>query len=308
MNIFPFISRFVRRRSFIAGAAAFAAAPVGAAASPAYSRVTLGKTGLSPSMLGFGTGVHGWNRASNLTRMGRETAVKLLRAAYDRGVRFFDLADSYGSHPLLAEALSGVPRDSYVVCTKYAVGGAGIPKSDRADAHSSVERFLRELKTDYVDIVQLHCMTASDWTTKFAEHMEGLSRAKAEGKIRAHGASFHSYSALAAGAKSEWLEVAHVRLNPFGKSMHTHPSRVIELVWQMHAAGKGVIAMKVLGEGALSKSPEKIDESVRWLLKSGAVDVLNIGFESIAQVDDMAARIAAAKNFKATASNYKQQT
>lgn len=291
----PLLSRFTRRRSFIAGAAAFAAAPAGAASSPAYSRVALGRTGVSPSMLGFGTGVHGWNRASNLTRMGREPAVKLLRAAYDRGVRFFDLADSYGSHPLLAEALAGVPRDSYVVCTKYAVGGAGIPKSDRAGAHASVERFLRELKTDYIDVVQLHCMTAPDWTEKFAEHMEGLSRAKAEGKIRAHGASFHSYSALEAGAKSDWLEVAHVRLNPFGKSMHTHPERVMALVKRMHETGKGVVAMKVLGEGALSKSPEKIDESVRWLVRSGAVDVLNVGFETLAQVDDMAARISTAK-------------
>ena len=285
-----------RRRSFLAGAAAFAAAPAMAAeASGAYSRVALGKTGVSVSLLGFGTGVHGWNRASNLTRMGREKAVRLVREAYDRGVRFFDMADSYGTHSVVAEALKGLPRDSYVLCTKYAVGGAGIPKSDHAGVRASVERFLRELGTDYIDVVQLHCMTDPEWPAKLAEHMEGLARAKAEGKIRAHGASFHSYAAIAAGEKLDWLEVAHVRLNPFGKSMHTHPERVKALAKRLRAAGKGVIAMKVLGEGALSKSPEKIDESAKWLLESGAADAMIVGFESIAQVDDMARRIAAAK-------------
>ena len=287
----------VARRPFLEGLAAFAAGPVAAGGSErprrsAFERVELGRTGIVTTRLGFGTGVHSINRDSELLRKnGCDGAVRLLRAAYDRGIRYFDLADTYGSHPIAAAAFKGLPRDSYTICTKYWWSAGGIPAEDRADAAASVDRFLRELHTDHIDIVELHCVTSPKWPDELARHMEALARAKKAGKIRAHGCSFHSYSALEAAVDCPWVEVAHVRMNPFGRSMSSHPDRVLAKAREFHAAGKGVVAMKVLGVGTLKDRPGGFDRSLRWNLESGVADVLNIGFTSLAEIDDIIRRI-----------------
>jgi aryl-alcohol dehydrogenase-like predicted oxidoreductase len=284
----------ITRRSFIAGSAACA---LGCVTSPptnysAYETVSLGKTGIVTSRLGFGTGVSSWNRSSALARkLGKEKAVKLIRTAYDRGVRFFDTADAYGTHEFVRDALKDVPRESYVITTKYTCRG-GIPASDQKDVTTSLDRFLKELATDYIDIVQIHCVTDKDWDKKLSVHMEGLEEAKKKGKIRAHGCSFHSLAALETAAQTPWLDVAHVRINPYGRSMSAHPEKVMPVIKKMHAQGKGIIGMKILGVGSLAKEPGKMDASIAYSLNSGVVDVLNIGFMSINEVDDMARRIA----------------
>lgn len=283
------------RRTFIASgtACAFGCVAPAPAKYSAYEKVTLGKTGITTSRLGFGTGVNSWNRTSALLKKhGPAGAARLVRAAYGRGVRFFDLADSYGSHSFVRDALEGVPRDSYVIATKYACHG-GIPASDRADIATSLDRFLRELGTDYIDILQLHCLTDKAWPRRFAAEMEALEAAKRAGKIRAHGCSFHSLAALETAAVTPWLDVVHARVNPYGVSMSAPPEKVMAVLKKMHAAGRGVVGMKILGVGRLAKEPGKMDASIAYSLNSGAVDVLNIGFLSIEEVDDIARRIEA---------------
>lgn len=284
------------RRGFLAAGAACA---FGCTELPrptrhsAFEKVTLGKTGIVTTRLGFGTGVHAWNRASALAKKhGRDGAARLVRAAYDRGVRFFDTADAYGSHAFVRDALKGVPRDSYVIATKYAWGG-GIPASDRADVPTSIDRYLRELGTDYIDLVQIHCVTDAAWPRKFAAQMAALEAAKRAGKIRAHGCSFHSFAALETAAETPWLDVVHARINPYGRNMSAPAEKVMPVLKKMHAQGQGVIGMKILGVGSLAKEPGKMDASIAYALQSGAVDVLNIGFLSIGEVDDIVRRIAA---------------
>ena len=288
------MSGFSTRRSFVAGTAAYALGCVTKlpANYSAYESVTLGKTGIVASRLGFGTGVSAWNRSSALHRkLGEEKAAGLIRAAYDRGIRFFDTADAYGTHAILRKALKDVPRDSYVISSKYTQCG-GIPVSDRTDVTSSLDRFLKELGTDYIDIVQIHCVTDGDWPKKFAVPMEALEKAKRAGKIRAHGCSFHSFAALEKAAETPWLDVAHARINPYGRNMSATPARVMPVLKKMHAQGQGIVGMKILGVGSLAKEPGKMDASIAYSLNSGAVDVLNIGFLSIWEVDDIARRIA----------------
>lgn len=283
------------RRAFIAGGAAcvFGCATALPSRYSAYEKVSLGKTGIVTSRLGFGTGINSWNRTSALLKKhGVKGATHLVRAAYDRGVRFFDAADSYGSHTFLREALKGLPRDSYTIVTKYAWSG-GIPASDRTDVTSSIERYLRELDTDYIDIVQLHCVTDAAWPRKFEVQMKALEAAKKAGKIRAHGCSFHSLPALETAAETSWLDVAHARINPFDRVMSAPAVKVMPVLKKMHARGQGVIGMKILGVGMLAKEPGKMDASIAYALNSGAVDVLAIGFLSIEEVDDIARRIAA---------------
>jgi aryl-alcohol dehydrogenase-like predicted oxidoreductase len=289
------------RRAFIGSCAALACAgcrvdgtePSTRRAFSAWDRVTLGKTGITTTRLGFGTGVNAANHSSAMIRKhGRDGSVRLLRAAYERGVRFFDAADSYGSHALLSEALAPFPRASYVLCTKWWFKGGGIPAKDRADVATSVDRFLRELKTDYIDIVQLHCVTAGDWPTAMADEKDALARCKAAGKIRAHGCSFHGAASLPVALQDSWLDVAHVQVNPFGRHMGLSPARTLDCVRQLRAAGKGVIGMKILGVGSFA-GEGRIDASLAWVLRTAAADILDIGFTDLSEIDDIARRIAA---------------
>lgn len=304
------IDRAVHRRDFLGGLAAFgvgvAAAGDKGAAPPAtvtaaarfsaWDEVALGKTGIKTSRLGFGTGVSSINRSSGLVRRhGHDGAVRVVRAAYERGVRFFDSADSYGTHSILREALAPFPRSSYVICSKYWFMRGGIPEEDRADVEPSVERFLRELGTDYIDVLQLHCVTKPDWATALAAQMEALERCKKSGKIRAHGCSFHGASALPAALEVDWLDVAHVQVNPFGRNMGLHPKRTLECVARLRARGRGIVGMKVLGVGSLAKEG-KIDKSLAWVLQNHAADVLDIGFLELSEIDDLARRIMAVQH------------
>ena len=169
---------------------------------------------------------------------------ELLLNGHDEGLRFFDSADSYGSHPHVAEALKHVTRDKVTVLTKT---WARDPQAARAD----LDRFRRELGTDYIDICLMHCVTEADWTDKYRGVMDVLSEAKEKGIIRTHGCSCHSIEALRAAAKSPWVEVDLVRINPIGSHMDADPDTVVSVMREMKAAGKGLIGMKILGQGDL---------------------------------------------------------
>ena len=256
-----------------------------------FEKVPLGRTGLQFTRVCMGTGSHGGNRSSNQTRKGREAFQALLRNAHERGVRTFDLADSYGSHPYLAPALAGLPRDSYSLITKIWWDHGGIPEPDRPSPDIVVARFLKELQTDYLDLCLLHCVTAPDWPDQLRLQMKIMSQLKAQGKIRALGVSCHSLAALEAAVTEPWVESVHTRINPYGMSMDGSPEAVVPVLRKLHAAGKGVIGMKIMGEGRLRHDDARRDESVKFALHLGCVDILNVGFESEAEVDDLCARV-----------------
>ena len=256
-----------------------------------YALVPLGKTGLKFSHVCIGTGMSGGNRQSNQTRKGRTVFQKLLRDAYDRGIRTYDLADLYGSHTYLPPALEGIPRDHYNLISKIWWTSGGLPEPERPAADIVVARFLKELKTDYIDLLLLHCVTDADWPRQLRGQMDTLSRLKAQGKIRALGVSCHSIEALETAAAEPWVESVHARINPYGMSMDGPPDQVVPVLKKLHAAGKGVIGMKLIGEGRLRNDDARRDESVKFVLNLGCVDVLNVGFEKIEEVDDFAARV-----------------
>ncbi len=290
----------VNRREFLqatAATAALAALPGSALAAPRASLpksptdlVTLGKTGIKVSLIGMGTGSHGSGQASNQTKLGIPGFTKLVRHALDRGVTLFDVADQYGSHVYLREALKGVPREKYVIQTKTHA-------TDFATAKSHLERYRMELGVDMIDICLLHCMTKGGWQHDHTGSMDYLRQAKAEGLIRAHGTSCHGLDPLQTSAKENFVEIDLARINPEGLIMDENKKKVIvvdEVVSQlqeMHDSGKGVIGMKILAEGAF-KEPARRDASLRYVLGLGTVDSFIIGFESTAQVDDLITRTA----------------
>ena len=172
------------------------------ASTDPFRIVSLGKSGLKTTLIGMGTGFNGYNRSSAITRAGKSVAEKLIRNAYEKGIRYFDCADTYGTHAYTKEALKNIPRESYTIGTKIWVGQGGIPETERPDANIVVDRFRRELNTDYLDLVQIHCMTEPDWTTQYRRQMDILNDLKAKKIIRAHGVSVHSLEAMEAAAAS----------------------------------------------------------------------------------------------------------
>jgi len=250
----------------------------------AYDTVTLGSTGIKTSRLAMGTGTVGSGHHSHQTALGVKGLSDVLLNGYDHGLRFFDSADSYGSHPHVAEALKHVPRDKVTVLTKsWARDAAGM----RAD----LDRFRRELGTDYLDICLMHCVTEADWTERFRGAMDALSEAKEKGIIRAHGCSCHSIEALRAAAKSPWVEVDLARMNPVGAYMDSDPATVLGVLKEMKASGKAIVGMKILGQGALRN---RQDEGIKYALSLGVLDAFTIGAESKQEQEDLIRRIAAA--------------
>ena len=255
--------------------------------------VQLGKTGIKLSRVGLGTGMSGFNRASNQTRLGQEKFTELVRGCYDRGIKWFDAADIYGSHPFLKPALSGVKRDDYTLVSKiwFRKGGIPIPQEERPDADGFIERFLTELGTDHLDLVLLHCMTEADWPTKYEKQMKLMDDLKKKGVIRAHGVSCHSLAALQTAASEPWVDSIHTRINPYGESMDDTPEKVVPVLRTAHDNGKGIVGMKIIGAGKFRDSDMKRDHSIDFALNLGCVDTMVVGFESLAEVDDFAARM-----------------
>ena len=195
--------------------------------------VTLGKTGIQVSLVGMGTGSIGSGQASNQTRLGVKEFTRVVRHALDHGVRFFDVADQYGSHVYLREALKGVPRDQYVIQTKTHA-------TDLPNAKSHLERYRLELGVDYIDIVLLHCMQKTGWPAENQGSMEYLMKAKEEKIIRAHGTSCHGMDPLHVSAKNPFVEIDLARINPEGLIMDDRkPDEVASVLEEMHNAGKG---------------------------------------------------------------------
>jgi len=255
----------------------------------ASDTVTLGRTGITTSRLAMGTGTVGTGRHSHQTALGVEGLSRLLLNGYhngyhENGLRFFDAADSYGSHPHVAAALKRLDRSNVTVLTK---SWARDPNEMRAD----LDRFRRELGTEQLDIVLMHCLTEADWTTRYRGVMDVLEEAKQRKIVRAHGCSCHSIAALRAAAKSPWVEVDLARVNPAGAFMDSDPDSVVSILREMKASGKAVLGMKILGQGTLR---DRQDEAIRFALGLNVLDAFTIGAESIPEQNDAVRRIAAA--------------
>lgn len=282
---------FLTRAAVAAGAGVLATKPLSALMSAplgqkfqASDTVTIGKTGIKTSRLAMGTGTNGFNHTSQQSKLGVKGLSDVLLNGYDQGLRFFDSADSYGSHPHVAEALKSTQRDKVTLLTKsWARDASGM----RAD----LDRFRRELKTDYIDLFLMHCLTEGDWTGRYKGAMDVLSEAKQKGIIRAHGCSCHSIEALRAAAASPWVDVDLVRINPIGSHMDADPATVVGVIKQMKASGKGIIGMKILGQGDLRN---RQDEAIKYALSLGLLDAFTIGAENRAEQNDLVRRIAAA--------------
>lgn len=264
----------------------------------AADQVELGNTGVMLSRLGFGTGT----TSGNVQRaLGHEGFNNLIRYAYDQGITYYDTAESYQTHTWLKEAFKGLPREKLFIQTK--MPGWNIKSAD--EALERIERYLKELGTDYIDALLIHCMTAKDWDVKMAHVMEGMSKAKEKKMIRVHGVSTHSLPAIRTAIASDWAQTLLVRVNPQGCITDTEeetwnsPSSVKfipEAISQItHAAskGKGLIAMKLIGEGNF-KLAEDRQKAMDFVMNIRGINSAVVGFKSVAEVDESIERMNSA--------------
>ncbi len=288
------------RRDFLRGtlaAGVVASTPGWSRAAAAAKRsatdwVTLGNSGVQVTRLAFGTGTFG---GMVQRQLGQETFTRLVRHAYDRGIRFFETADAYTGMPqMLASALKGIPRDSYRLMTKYRLLAEADPKA-------TIDRLRSDLNTEYVDILLLHCVRAPDWAEQHKRLRDALSDAKDRKVIRAHGASCHGLLPLRAfPAAADWLDVALLRVNNTGTRMDTlkrvdsddlgDVKEVVGHVKEIRSKGTGVIGMKIMGEGQF-RTPEQRDASIRFVTGLGAVDAMTVGYKSEAEIDEAIERL-----------------
>jgi 1-deoxyxylulose-5-phosphate synthase len=248
--------------------------------------VALGGTGLVVPRLAMGTGTRGWERASDQTRLGRPEFVRLMRHGIERGAAFIDAADLYGSHEYTRATLAEVPRERVTLLTKIWFGSA--PKMQpTTTARPEVERFLRELGTEYLDIVLIHMVTAPAWPGELERMRDELSALKQAGVVRAIGCSCHSHAALEVAAQHPWVDVILARINPGGKNMDQDASiaDVRGTLVRARQNGKAVIGMKVYGNGGWA-TPEQRRESLRSAFADGLVDAVTIGHLGTDQFDD----------------------
>ena len=266
--------------------------PAAAAKRSATDWVTLGNSGIKVTRLACGTGTFGGKVQREL---GQEQFTRLVRHAYDRGIRFFETAEAYtGMHEMLATALKGIPRDSYRLMTKYRLRGTDDPKV-------TIDRFRRELNSEYFDILLLHCVRTPNWAEQFKGLRDAFSEAKQKKIILAHGASCHGLLPLRAFPENtNWLDVALLRINHQGTRMDTlkqmdtddlgDVNEVVGHIKAIRAKGTGIIGMKIMGEGQF-KTAEQRDDSVKFVMNLPAVDAVTIGYKSPAEIDEAIERI-----------------
>jgi predicted aldo/keto reductase-like oxidoreductase len=255
----------------------------------AADQVTLGNTGIKLSRLGFGTGS---NNGYIQTADGKGAFVDLIHYAYDRGITYIDTAQAYQTFDWIADATKGLPREKLFIQSKV----DGRPE----DILAVIDYHRKTFNTDYVDSLLVHCMTRGQWTDEWKRIMDGFNQAQDRKWIRAKGVSCHTLPALRAGVTSDWPEVHLVRVNPqgsytdaegnsWGSSSHDI-NPVVQQIKLMHEKGRGVIGMKICGNGTFT-SPADREKSIRFAMSQPEIDAVVIGFKNRQEIDEAIERI-----------------
>ena len=247
--------------------------------------ITLGKSGVKVTRLALGTG----SMSGQVQRdLGQEQFTRLVRYAHERGIRFFETAETYGGmHEMLGIALQGVPRDSYRLMTK-------VTTHDGVDPQGKIDQLRKMAKTDYFDIVLLHFQHTPTWPTDTLKWQDGISEAQVKQAVLSHGASVHGLPALRQVPDNKWLEIAMIRMNHKGVRMDAEDystsglgnvSEVVTHVKQVRKDGMGVISMKLVGEGQFTQRADR-QAAMKFAFRNAGVNAVTVGFKSTAEIDE----------------------
>jgi 1-deoxyxylulose-5-phosphate synthase len=279
------------RRDFLktglaaAGLAGIGSLPIKAARETATDWVTLGKSGVKVTRLAFGTGTYSGKVQRDL---GQDDFTRLVRYAYDHGIRFFETAESYGDmHRMLGVALKGIPRDSYRLMSK-------VTTHPGVDPQEKIDELRKLANTDYFDILLLHWQHVASWPTDTAQWQDGILEATHKKAVVGHGASVHGLPALRQFPGNKWLEVAMIRMNHKGAKMdaedyNTHGlgdvNEVVTHVKQVRSEGMGVISMKLVGEGTFTTREDR-QAAMKYAFRNAGVNCVTVGYKNTAEIDE----------------------
>jgi aryl-alcohol dehydrogenase-like predicted oxidoreductase len=274
----------------------------GAEATPSTSFkgtdvVPLGKTGLKVTRLAQGTGFNGYNHTSEHTRRGKEAFDRLARHSLDQGIAFFDMADLYGSHTFVKDVIKGLPRDKFTLLSKI------WPRKESwvtpsGGAKEEVDRFRKELNTDWLDVCLIHCMQNAKWADEYEPIRDGLSELKQKKIVRAVGVSCHDLGALKVASQHPWVDVIFARINHKCGSDYACDGSVEEVSAVLKTAranGKAVVGMKIFAAGKFANQPEEKDASLKYVFTNHLVDAITVGMLTPDEVDDTLKRMSAVK-------------
>jgi 1-deoxyxylulose-5-phosphate synthase len=265
--------------------AGMASSPARAARPTATDWVTLGKSDVKVTRLAFGTG----SVSGRVQReVGQEGFTRLVRHAYDRGIRFFETAETYGdAQQMLGLALKGLPRDSYRLMTK-------VTTREGVNPQEKLDQLRKLVGTEYFDIMLLHWQHVASWPTDTARWQDAILNAEQKHAVVAHGASVHGLPALRQFPGNKWLEVAMIRMNHKGVAMDAEDyatrglgnvNEVVTHVKQVHKEGMGVISMKLVGEGSFTEREDR-QAAMRFAFRDAGVDCVTVGYKNTAEIDE----------------------
>jgi len=288
--------QFIERTAAIAGGVVLSPLAARAAAKKtAVDIVPLGKTGLKISRLGIGIGS---NSGSVQAQLGQDGLNRLVRYAYDQGVTYIDVARSYRTHTMVREAIKDLPREKIFIQTKM----GGSPEKP----FEEIDNYRKTYGVDYIDSLLVHCTITPNWEEERKRVMDAMQEAKDKKIILAHGVSCHSLPALKRAVELDWVDVHLVRVNPQGAHMDTprtdtwnaesnasHVPAVMEQIKLMRDKGRGIIGMKIIGNGDFTR-PEDREKSIRFAMQCGLLDCVTIGLKSPAEIDEAIQRMNSA--------------
>jgi aryl-alcohol dehydrogenase-like predicted oxidoreductase len=259
--------------------------PARAARGRATDWITLGRSGVKVTRLAFGTGTFSGRVQRDL---GQETFTSLVRYAYDKGIRFFETAESYGQmHQMLGIALKGVPRDSYKLMTK-------VTTREGVNPQEKIDELRKLAHTDYFDIALLHYQHVASWPADTARWQDGLLEAQSKKAVVGRGASVHGLPALRQFPGNKFVDIAMIRMNHLGSHMDAEdfntrgPGDVSEVVThtkEVHKERMGVISMKLIGEGSFTNREDR-KKAMHFAFNNAGVDSVTVGFKNTAEIDE----------------------
>ena len=260
------------------------AAPLVARRGKATDLVTLGRSGVKVTRLAFGTGSFSGRVQREL---GQDAFTRLVRHAYDNGIRFFETAESYGEmHKMLGVALKGIPRDSYQLMTK-------VTTKEGVDPQKKFDELRTLANTEYFDIMLLHWQHTATWPADTARWQDAIREVQARKVVLGRGASVHGLPALRQVPGNDFLQVGMIRVNHVGKAMDAEdydtqgPGNVPEVVsrvQEVRKQGMGVISMKLCGEGTFDREDRR--KAMRFAFRNAGVDCVTVGYKAPAEIDE----------------------
>ena len=276
----------------MSGALPVAALSGAAPRGKATDLVTLGRSGVKVTRLAFGTGTISGKVQREL---GQEGFTRLVRHAYDSGIRFFETAESYGEmHKMLGIALKGIPRDSYQLMSK-------VTTKDGVDPQKKFDELRTLANTEYFDIMLLHWQHTATWPADTARWQDAIREVQARKIVLGRGASVHGLPALRQVPGNDFLQVGMIRVNHVGKAMDAEDYNTQELgnvpevvsrVQEVRKQGMGVISMKLAGEGTFDREDRR--KAMRFAFRNAGVDCVTVGYKAPAEIDEAIENLNAA--------------